>query len=173
MFKLVALCALVAVAAASPDTIISSPLAYSYSAGVVPAVTYSSPLYRSATPLLYSSPAIYPGGIAHLIKKRSAPVITTYGAPWSYSASVPFGYASSYSAYSTPYATTYSTPLVHSSPLFTTAHLIKKRSVGLVVPSTYSYNTSPLTYSYGAPGGFISSPYYSAGPLTYAQWIKK
>ncbi|XP_050682062.1 uncharacterized protein LOC126977330 [Leptidea sinapis] len=189
MFKLVALCALVAVASASPDTIISSPLAYSYSAGLSPAVTYSSPVYSATTRLNtvfrppYLTPAPFPAdyGFAHLIKKRSAPLLSTFysGNPLTttYSASVPLSYSNSYPLYSTPFATTYSSPLVHSSAIYPTAHLIKKRDVGLVVPSTYSYTgnpyIAPTSYSYGTSVPYIPSPYFSTGPLAYTQFIKK
>ncbi|CAK1556249.1 unnamed protein product [Leptosia nina] len=193
MFKFVAVLACVAVATASPDPAhFTYPLAYS--AGYAPAVTtYSAagPIYNPA-PLVYSSPVAYPGhlGFAHLIKKRSVPVVSSYiSAPvaTSYAATYSAPWATTYAAgplattYSAPIATTYGAPLVHSSPLYTAAHFIKKRSAPLVVPAA-SY-IAPTAYTAAAPfvsaystypaASIYSSPYYSAAPLAYAQFIKK
>ncbi|CAK1556247.1 unnamed protein product [Leptosia nina] len=192
MFKFVAVVACLAVAAASPDPAhFTYPLAYS--AGYAPAVAaYSAagPIYNSA-PLVYSSPVTYPGqlGYAHLIKKRSVPVVSnyvasaplatsyaaTYNAPWATT------YAAGPLAYTAPIATTYGAPLVHSSPVYTAAHFIKKRSAPLVVPS--APYIAPAAYSAAAPlvsaystypaASIYSSPYYPASPFAYAQFIKK
>ncbi|XP_041987242.1 uncharacterized protein LOC121739004 [Aricia agestis] len=186
MFKFVVLCALIGAAVAEPEpgAVFSSyayPGAYLSSAPAYIPSAYSNVVYNS--PLVQPTYSTYSAPLAHLIKKRSvlvgSPALTTYAAaPYATS------YAAAYPAIS-PLATSYAAaiPTTYSSPLFTTAHLIKKRSAPLIVPSAYSA-ISPLATGYAATGSFytptigaasyISSPYVSSLPLAYgAPFIKK
>ncbi|XP_061715243.1 cuticle protein 16.5-like [Cydia pomonella] len=139
------------------------------------ATSYSTPILHS-TPLVASTPLIstpiaaapfgYPA--AHLIKKRSAPLIST----------------TAYSAYS---PLTYSTPLISHTPLISAApyysssilshaplaipHLIKKRSAPIltsayIAPTSYSHQSridyrAPLVSHYTAPLAYQSPYAYS------------
>ncbi|XP_038223527.1 pupal cuticle protein G1A-like [Zerene cesonia] len=161
MFKLVVFSALFAAAVASPGLIAGVPFAYT-STVISPATTTIS---RQASSVIHPSP-LYSSGYtysaipayAHLIKKRSAPLaLSTYIAPSAYVARAPL-----VSAYAAPIATTYSsyaTPLIHTSPIYTAAHLIKKRSAPLAVSSIIA----PSTYVARAP--FVTT-YTAAAPLT-------
>ncbi|XP_026486960.2 cuticle protein LPCP-23-like [Vanessa tameamea] len=181
MFKLVVLCAFLAAAVGEPSGLFS-PLAYSRSF-ILPATTTitnqaSSVIHPS--PALYSAPWAYSTPLAHFIKKRSAGFISSYHAP-SYIAPTPF--LASYAA--APLPTTYSyaavAPLTttYSSPIYSTAaHLIKKRSAGLILPTTYFAPTyaaaTPLVSStYTARAPVFSTPFVSATPITYSHLIKK
>ncbi|CAH4028680.1 cuticle protein 38-like [Pieris brassicae] len=197
MFKFVAVVAFLAVAAASPDPALISAAPLAYSAGFGPAVTaYSAASHiYNPSPVVYSSPALaYSGnyGYAHYIKKRSAPLISSYFASGPLATTYAAGpFAATYAGapLATTYAsaplastyTTYGSSLLHASPVYTSPHYIKKRSAPLLLPSASyiapaAYSSSPLvsTYSaYSAAAPIYSSPYYSTSPLAYTQFIKK
>lgn len=182
MFKLVVLCAFVAAAVAKPDVLIA-PAAYSTTI-VEPAKTTIS---EQASSVVHPSPlntlvySAYP--FAHLIKKRSAALAVSI--PSTYIASAPV--ATTYS-YTTPLV---SSSILPASPLFTTAHWIKKRAVPLIetpilsrsyvasapLATSYSYiNSAPLWSTYVAPAHLIkkrSAPLITSyvGHSTYsAPW---
>ncbi|CAG9561206.1 unnamed protein product [Danaus chrysippus] len=180
MFKLVVLCAFVAAAVADPDPqLFAAP---ALAPGIIaPAARYfpaSSYLYQSpliSAPLSYSAPL----GYAHLIKKRSAPlVLNPYSFPSSYIA--PGSYA-----YSSPIVSSYSAaaplvPAIGSRLVYSTgAHLIKKRYATLPVSSYTTPFTyiAPTTYSSSRPlvsAAAISSPLISSVPYSYStHYIKK
>ncbi|XP_038223361.1 uncharacterized protein LOC119840719 [Zerene cesonia] len=187
MFKFVAACAFLAVAVASPDLLLSPHVAYT---GVAPAVTtYSTASgYINPAPVVYSSPVAYPNyGYAHLIKKRSpgflAPVATSYS---SFGAPLAGTYSTPFTTYGAAPIATYGTPIVHSAPVYSTAHLIKKRSAPLIAasasyiaPTSYStplvstYSSYPGYTNYPAAAAVVSTPYISSGPFAYTQFIKK
>ncbi|CAG9561204.1 unnamed protein product [Danaus chrysippus] len=181
MFKLVVLCAFVAAAIADPDPQIFAAPAYapgiiSPAARILPASSYlyQSPLFSA--PLSYSSPL----GYAHLIKKRSAPLVlnpysfpSSYIAPGSYAYSSPI--VSSYSA-AAPLVPAIGSGLVYSSG----AHFIKKRSAPLyssayIAPSSYisplNYATPLVASTYSAP--VLSTPLISSAPVSYATHLIK
>ncbi|CAG4950355.1 unnamed protein product [Colias eurytheme] len=180
MFKLVVLSALFAAAVASPGLIAHVPFAY-HSTLVSPATTTIS---RQASSVIHPSPLVSSAftysaipTYAHYIKKRSAPLaLSTYIAPRAFVARAPLAYGVS------PITTTYhsyATPLFHASPIYSTAHLIKKRSAPLAyfAPTTYvsrgpfvtTYTAAaPLATSFGYPASVISH-----APIAYTQFIKK
>ncbi|OWR48481.1 cuticular protein hypothetical 12 precursor [Danaus plexippus plexippus] len=180
MFKLVVLCAFLAAAVADPDPAFFPAPAYapgiiSPAARIFPASSYvyQSPLISA--PLAYSSPL----GYAHLIKKRSAPLVlspysfpSSYIAPGSYSYSSPI--VSTYSA-AAPLAPAIGSGLVYSSG----AHLIKKRYATLPVSSYTTPFTyiAPRTYSSSRPllsAAAIPSPLIPSIPYSYStHFIKK
>lgn len=174
MLKLVVLCAVVATVVAEPGALLASPFIapFTYSSVVAPATTTITKQASSVvhpSPYHYSTPLTY----THFIKKRSAPLslATSYYAPSTYIASTP---------YLTP---GYTAPLLHSTyvipaPLtYTNAlHLIKKRSVGYALPSTYitptTYAAAPLLTTY--TGAHIpATPIVSTTPIIYQHLIKK
>ncbi|XP_032520327.2 cuticle protein 16.5-like [Danaus plexippus] len=183
MFKLVVLCAFLAVAAAEPKPAFFAapaltPAILSPAARIFPASSYvyQSPLV--STPLSYSAPL----GYAHLIKKRSAPLVlspysfpSSYIAPGSYSYSSPI--VSTYSA-AAPLVPAIGSGLVYSSG----AHLIKKRSAPLyssayITPSSY---IAPVSYAATAPfvattysAPVVSTPLISSAPISYATHLIK
>ncbi|XP_014355593.2 uncharacterized protein LOC106708571 [Papilio machaon] len=167
MFKLVVLCTLLAVAAAKPDLLL--PTAYTTTL-VEPAKTTISQQASSVihpSPLFYS--AAYP--FSHFIKKRSLGFI----APTTYIASAPL--ATTYS-YSYPSSFVRSTSVLHSSPVLTTAHLIKKRSVALLTSPVVAHDTyltgTPVATTYSA--SYINEVPLVHTPLSYltpAHFIKK
>ncbi|XP_038223360.1 cuticle protein 16.5-like [Zerene cesonia] len=187
MFKFIVVCAFIAVAAASPDLLIRPQL--TYSTGIAPAVTtYSTASgYINTAPVVYSSPVAYSNyGYTHLIKKRSpgflAPVATSYS---SFGAPLVSTYSAPFATYGAAPIATYGAPLVHSAPVYSTAHLIKKRSAPLIAapasfiaPASYSaplvstYSSYPSYSSYPA-ATIVSTPYISSGPYAYTQFIKK
>ncbi|XP_073947306.1 uncharacterized protein [Choristoneura fumiferana] len=178
MFKLVVLCAFLAVAVAEPlGAYFTQPLTYS-STVISPAVTTIS---KSASSVVHPSPEFYynvPTAYTHFIKKRSAPLIL----PTTYAAGAPF-------------VSTYTTPIVASAPVLSNAHilpapiaatpigythLIKKRSAPIFASAAYS-TYQPLAYSTplisSAPlvsaGPVYSSPAISHAPIAYSHLIKK
>lgn len=111
-------------------TYAAAPLATTY-AGAHLATTYAAPIYPAA---------------AHLIKKRSAPLLpTTYVAPYYSSPLLTPTYTAAAPIYSTPYIT--------SAPL-TYTHLIKKRSA----PLFYAGYTAPAAVSHQSRVDIKSSP---------------
>ncbi|OWR48483.1 cuticular protein hypothetical 12 precursor [Danaus plexippus plexippus] len=181
MFKLIVLCAFLAAAVADPDPAFFPAPAYapgiiSPAARIFPASSYvyQSPLISA--PLAYSSPLSY----AHLIKKRSAPLVlrpysfpSSYIAPGTYSYSSPI--VSTYSA-AAPLVPAIGSGLVYSSG----GHFIKKRSVPLyssayLAPSSYisslNYATPLIASSYSAP--VLSTPLISSAPVSYATHLIK
>lgn len=88
----------------------------SYSSPLLPSTyTANIPIYRHAS--LIPQPLSY----AHLIKKRSAPLLTTYVAPTSYSHESRFDLKSTHYPYNT---ITYTSPISYSAPL-AYSHLYK------------------------------------------------
>lgn len=163
MLKLVVLCAVLVAVAAEPGALLATPFItqFRHSVVVAPATTT---ITKQASSIVHPSPYYYSSPLAytHFIKKRSAPLTlaTSYYAPATY--------------FATPYLTpSYTAPIVHSTyvaphPLtYTNAlHLIKKRSVGYVLPSTY---IAPTSYSTQSRVDVHSSPSYSfIAPLTYS-----
>ncbi|XP_068625260.1 uncharacterized protein [Battus philenor] len=170
MFKFV-VCALFAVVAADPQGWIN-PF---YTEVLSPATTT---ITRSASSVI-NSPYHYPYGIAHLIKKRAAPLLDTIVTPTAYLND----WVSPYSSYVNSY--------VPYSPIHY-SHLIKKRSPDWISPLTYfaprhlatSYSSGlvhdfPLVSSYVSPAHFIkkrsaawiapgsiASTYVASAPLT-------
>ncbi|VVD01327.1 unnamed protein product [Leptidea sinapis] len=145
MFKLVVLSALFAAVVATPDILLT------YKSTVIkPATTTIS---KQASSVIHPSPAFYSPLVysaipeyAHLIKKRSVPVVS-FVAPSSYVAPAQLTTYAAAPILSTHLAspiTTYSSPFFSTSPIYSTAHLIKKRSASFLVPSTY---TAPTFYS--------------------------
>lgn len=183
MFKLVVLCAFLAAAVAEPSAFLA-PITYSSVLSPARAVyTNQASSVIHPSPLVYSTPWLhsYPS-YTHLIKKRSVALapISSYIAPSTYFAHAPF--TTAYAAPSLAYTSYPSLATTYGAPIYSTAaHLIKKRSAPLIVPSTYTIPTiyrtpTPLyasTYAAAAPIYSYSSPYLSAAPLSYAQWIKK
>ncbi|CAG9561207.1 unnamed protein product [Danaus chrysippus] len=177
----VVLCAFLAAAVADPDpaliaTPAFAPAILSPAARLLPASSYvyQSPLISA--PLSYSAPL----GYAHLIKKRSAPLVlnpysfpSSYIAPGSYAYSSPI--VSSYSA-AAPLVPAIGSGLVYSSG----AHFIKKRSAPLyssayIAPSSYisplNYATPLVASTYSAP--VVSTPLISSAPISYATHLIK
>ncbi|XP_050352104.1 cuticle protein 38-like [Nymphalis io] len=181
MFKLVVLCAFLAAAVGEPS-VVFSPLAYSrsYISPATTTITNQASSVIHPSPAFYSAPWAYSAPVAHLIKKRS-PGFIRYNAPSSYIA--PTSFLTSYAA--APLATTYSytaaAPFTttYSAPIYSpVAHLIKKRSAGLILPTSYIAPTyaaaTPLVAStYIAHRPILSTPFVSATPITYSHLIKK
>ncbi|XP_013140067.1 PREDICTED: uncharacterized protein LOC106104536 [Papilio polytes] len=165
MFKLVVLCTLLAAAAAKPDLLF--PTAYTTTL-VEPAKTTIS---QQASSVIHPSPLFYSAGypFAHFIKKRSP----GFFAPTTYIASAPLA-----TTYSYPTSFVHTTPVVHSSSVFTTAHLIKKRSAALLAAPVLAHNTylasTPVATTYSA--SYINEVPLVHTPLSYvtpAHFIKK
>ncbi|CAG9561160.1 unnamed protein product [Danaus chrysippus] len=177
MFKLVVLSAFLAAVVAEPAAVLA-PIVYRTSV-ISPAKTtinhqassviHPSPIVQPA-PITYAAPIAY----AHLIKKRSAGfAYSSVIAPAAYIAK-PLSYAAPLTTYTsiTPLATTY------SSPVYATAHLIKKRSTPLPRQTNYSaiLPTIPavasLVTSYH-PAPVYSTNFVSTTPIVYTHLIKK
>ncbi|XP_064292278.1 uncharacterized protein LOC128673255 [Plodia interpunctella] len=188
MFKLVVLCAFLAVGAAEPEpepkpgTFIAAPFqTYAATAVLSPSTTTITKQASSVvhpSPYYVSSPLVY----SHFIKKRSpSPGAFSYIAPSAYS--VP-----TYGAYPLPYAGAYAAPLYNSAPIlpaaaalpYATTHLIKKRSAPLfpssyIAPASYAATTPYLASTYSAPvytAPVLSQPIISQ-PLLSTHFIKK
>ncbi|CAG5025713.1 unnamed protein product [Parnassius apollo] len=166
MFKLVALCTFLAVAAAKPGLLIA-PAAYSTTI-VEPARTTIS---EQASSVIHPSPAFYSAGyqLTHFINKRSAPVaFNSYLDPAHYIAGTPLATTYSYTA---PFVQTSS--ILSASPVYTNTHFIKKRSAPVVTsyiaPSTYA---APW-YTYTAASPVISTPLISSYPISYQPYFIK
>ncbi|CAG9561203.1 unnamed protein product [Danaus chrysippus] len=181
MFKIVVLSAILAAAVADPEPSLLAAPAYipgiiSSAARILPpsSYVYQSPLISA--PLSYSASL----GYAHLIKKRSAPLVlslnsfpSSYIAPGSYAYSSPI--VSSYSA-AAPLVPAIGSGLVYSSG----AHFIKKRSAPLyssayIAPSSYisplNYATPFVASTYSAP--VFSNPLTSSAPFSYPTHLIK
>ncbi|NP_001166764.1 cuticular protein hypothetical 13 precursor [Bombyx mori] len=94
----------------TPNTYIAS--------GPLGATTYTTPFVQTVPSASTASLPV----AAHLIKKRSAPVLaTTYTVPTTYTAALPgvFSHQSSYNLHGAPLVTSYTTPLVYSAPIST------------------------------------------------------
>lgn len=131
-------------------------------------ISYIAPnTYLTSTPLAattYTAPFYHtlPLTTTHLIKKRSAPLLsTTYVAPTAFSAAatfVPSTYTATGSVITTPYLT--SSPLI-SQPLTYSTHFIKKRSASaqtaFLTPTSFSHQSRidlsgyPYVSRYGSP----------------------
>lgn len=177
MFKLVLLCAFLAVAAANPGALFAAPITQ-YSTILSPASTSISKYDTSVihpTPInYYTTPLAY----AHLIKKRSPQLPLAYYAPSTYVG--PTTYIAP-----NPYVGT--APLVSGASIlpatasFSPAlHLIKKRSAPLLstsyfTPQVYTAASSPiLATSYtSAAAPWISSSHLIPSNLGYTHFIKK
>lgn len=176
MFKLVVLLTFLAAVVAEPAAVFA-PIVYKTSV-ISPATTtvnhqassviHPSPIHPA--PITYAAPLAY----AHLIKKRSAGfAYSSVVAPAAYVAK-PLSYVAPLATYTSiaPLATTY------ASPVYATAHFIKKRSTSLLFPTNYSYlartipAVAPLVTSYHqAP--IYSTPFVSTTPIAYSHLIKK
>ncbi|CAH1638741.1 unnamed protein product [Spodoptera littoralis] len=160
------------------------PLAYASPAAYYPANYYAATTYKLP---LVQAPSILPAPIAsvpavpavHLIKKRSAPLFpTTYYAPTTYAATTPL-LASTYTATAPVLA---QAPVLAHTPVISQplayAHLIKKRSAGLlntyIAPAAYSHQsrvdlqTSHIPYSSFA----YSAPIAYSAPLAVSHLYK-
>lgn len=175
MLKLVVLCAVLAAVVAEPGALLATPLIapFRYSTVVSPATTT---ITKQASSVVHPSPYYYSAPLAytHFIKKRSPSLIlaTSHNAPSTYIAATPYlipGYTAPivHSTYVAPHPLTYTNAL----------HLIKKRSVGYVLPSTYiapSYAGAPLLTTYATGAHIISArPVISPAPIVYSHLIKK
>ncbi|CAG5055069.1 unnamed protein product [Parnassius apollo] len=158
MFKLL-LCALFAVAAAEPGILISPSYVETYSAPATTTVTRHASSHSVINTPYYYPQGIIPGYLnenLHFIKKRSAPLISTYGFPTTYLAGTPW--TNGYSSFIR------SNPLISYSPIqYTPGHLIKKRSAVFAVPSTYYTSTPYASSSYYIPNSYATT--YSSALL--------
>lgn len=141
---------------------------------------YPSPYPYSPAAAVYSTPTVYSSPIAqvpiaaHLIKKRSAPLLTPYIAPTTYFANPAIS-----PVISTPYL---QTPYYGAQLPLVNAHFIKKRSAEPTAePQTFFPSTylTPSTYIKTISTPYVTNPfvnnYYPSAviPYTATHLIKK